>query len=106
MNVPVVLVPHVPGERVGIVQHGAELHVLSRCCGAELDPHQIDKDGIKCSACEQREVKPLVEPLVGEDPSTTDRLGWMIWASPDNQRYVKRWLRGWLKLECDVEVRL
>jgi hypothetical protein len=30
----------------------------------------------------------------------------MIWASPDNQKYVKRWLRGWLKLECDVEVRL
>lgn len=100
--VSIVLIPHVPGERVGIKQNGEFLLVLSKCCAAPLDDRQVNKDGIKCSACDEREPVRKIPDLRGNERS----LGRFIQLSsdPDNSESVRWWLRGWTELECEVEL--
>jgi hypothetical protein len=100
--VSIILIAHVPGERVGIVQSGNYLFVASKCCGARLDRRQINNDGILCENCPEREpVRTLLDPNGKEA-----RLGTFIALSsdPDNSSSVRWWVRGWTELECEVEL--
>lgn len=100
--VSITLIPPVPGERIGIRQNGRYLSVLSKCCAAQLDDRQINKDGIKCSACDERE--PLRK--IPDSHGNERLLGRFIQLSsdPDNSTSVRWWLRGWTGLECEVEM--